>query len=182
MSPPRRPRAPGPGRRSARRRQPQRLRAKFTAVFDVLGDCLEVAMRQPASTCGRARRSPTPSSRAASSPRERDRAARQFPVARRGGLDPGAATCASPSWRRWTSAWMPRTASGATSTPLTQPFGDSHDPDPAIIEMPSSGAPTSRRGTSRRRQGRVMSAIEQLDRGEIRVAEKRDGGWVVTTG
>jgi len=25
----------------------------------------------------------------------------------------------------------------------------------------------------------VMSAIEQLDRGEIRVAEKRDGGWMV---
>ena len=48
-----------------------------------------------------------------------------------------------------------------------------------IVDAFEKRAEITPRNVSTSVRDATMEAIEQLDRGEIRVAEKRDGGWVV---
>ncbi len=53
------------------------------------------------------------------------------------------------------------------------------DIESIIVDAFERRADITPRNVDTQAKDAVMSAIEQLDRGEIRVAEKKDGGWVV---
>jgi 2,3,4,5-tetrahydropyridine-2-carboxylate N-succinyltransferase len=53
------------------------------------------------------------------------------------------------------------------------------DIESIIVDAFERRAEITPRNVDTQAKDAVMSAIEQLDRGEIRVAEKRDGGWIV---
>jgi 2,3,4,5-tetrahydropyridine-2-carboxylate N-succinyltransferase len=53
------------------------------------------------------------------------------------------------------------------------------DIESIIVDAFERRADITPRNVDTQAKDAVMSAIEQLDRGEIRVAEKKDGGWIV---
>ena len=53
------------------------------------------------------------------------------------------------------------------------------DIESIIVDAFERRADITPRNVDTQAKDAVMNAIEQLDRGEIRVAEKKDGGWIV---